>query len=67
MTGAVQWESSMRALIAKGVETFVEVGPGKVLCGLMRQIDRAKLCLNVENEESLQKVIANFTQKASAE
>ncbi len=67
VTGAVQWETSMRALIAKGVETFVEVGPGKVLCGLMRQIDRTKLCLNVENEESLQKVIANFEQKASAE
>ena len=67
VTGAVQWEASMRALIAKGVETFVEVGPGKVLCGLMRQIDRARLCLNVENEESLQKVIANFTQKATAE
>ncbi len=67
VTGAVQWETSMRALIAKGVETFVEVGPGKVLCGLMRQIDRSKLCLNVENEESLQKVIANFEQKASAE
>lgn len=67
VTGAVQWEASMRALIAKGVETFVEVGPGKVLSGLMRQIDRSKLCLNVENEESLQKVIAHFTQKASAD
>lgn len=67
VTGAVQWEASMRALIAKGVETFVEVGPGKVLCGLLRQIDRAKLCLNVENEESLQRVVANFAQKAAAE
>jgi [acyl-carrier-protein] S-malonyltransferase len=67
VTGAVQWEASMRALIAKGVETFVEVGPGKVLCGLLRQIDRTKLCLNVENEESLQRVVANFAQHASAE
>lgn len=55
VTGAVQWEKSMRALIAKGVDTFVEVGPGKVLCGLMRQIDRSKSCLNVEDEASLQK------------
>ena len=57
VTGAVQWVRSMQALIAKGVETFVEVGPGKVLCGLMRQIDRSKTCLNVEDEASLQKTI----------
>src|SRR5438034_6569518 len=47
VTGAVKWEQSMRLLIASGVQTFVEVGPGKVLCGLMRQIDRSKTCLNV--------------------
>ncbi len=62
VTGAVQWEQSMRLLIAKGVETFVEVGPGKVLCGLMRQIDRAKTCLNVEDEASLQKTLNHFAQ-----
>jgi len=65
VTGAVQWEASMRRLIAAGVETFIEVGPGKVLCGLMRQIDRAKLCLNVESEESLQRVVGSFTQQVS--
>jgi [acyl-carrier-protein] S-malonyltransferase len=58
VTGAVQWEKSMRALIAAGVETFVEVGPGKVLCGLMRQIDRAPTCLNVEDPASLEKTLA---------
>lgn len=62
VTGAVQWEKSMRVLIAKGVETFVEVGPGKVLCGLLRQIDRGKTCLNVEDEVSLQKVVNHFAQ-----
>ncbi len=45
----------MQWLIAQGVQTFIEVGPGKVLCGLMRQIDRSKKCLNVEDEESLKK------------
>jgi len=58
VTGAVQWEKSMRALMAAGVETFVEVGPGKVLCGLMRQIDRAKTCFNVEDPASLAKTLA---------
>ena len=58
VTGPVQWEKSMRALMAAGVETFVEVGPGKVLCGLMRQIDRAKTCFNVEDPASLEKTLA---------
>src|SRR6266516_2935910 len=50
VTGSVRWSESMQWLIAHGVERFVEVGPGKVLCGLMRQIDRSKKCLNVEDE-----------------
>lgn len=65
VTGAVQWDSSMRGLIAKGIDTFVEVGPGKVLCGLMRQIERSKTCMNVEDEASLQKVLNHFTAGAS--
>jgi [acyl-carrier-protein] S-malonyltransferase len=61
VTGAVQWNDSMRALIALGVQNFVELGPGKVLCGLMRQIDRARICVNVEDEASLQKTINHFS------
>ncbi|HLK33382.1 MAG TPA: ACP S-malonyltransferase [Terriglobales bacterium] len=62
VTGAVRWEESMRLLIARGVEMFLEVGPGKVLCGLMRQIDRGKTCLNLEDEASLQKVVSQLAQ-----
>jgi [acyl-carrier-protein] S-malonyltransferase len=47
----------MRLLIARGVQTFIEVGPGKVLCGLMRQIDRSKTCLNVGDDASLSKTL----------
>ena len=57
VTGSVKWSESLQWLISRGVETFVEVGPGKVLCGLMRQIDRAKKTLNVEDEASLQKAL----------
>jgi len=64
VTGSVKWDQSMRLLIAQGVETFVEVGPGKVLCGLMRQIDRAKKCLNVEDEASLQKALGQLAMVA---
>ena len=60
VTGAVKWNESMRLLIGQGVETFVEVGPGKVLCGLMRQIDRSKKCVNVEDEASLQKTLGQL-------
>jgi len=58
--GPVRWEQCMRLLIGEGVQTFVEIGPGKVLCGLMRQIDRSKTCLNVGDEASLSKVVAQF-------
>jgi len=57
VTGSVKWDPSMRVLIEKGIQTFVEVGPGKVLCGLMRQIDRSKTCLNVADEASLNKAL----------
>jgi [acyl-carrier-protein] S-malonyltransferase len=58
VSGAVQWEQSMRALITAGVGKFVEVGPGKVLCGLMKQIDRSQTCKKTDDEASLQELIA---------
>ena len=60
VTGSVKWEQCMRRLIAEGVETFIEVGPGKVLCGLMRQIDRSKTCFNVGDEASLTKTLESL-------
>src|SRR5881296_1797027 len=63
VTGAVKWDQSMRLLIASGVQTFVEVGPGKVLCGLMRQLDRSKTCLNVADETSLSKAVERLIEK----
>ena len=60
VTGSVKWLQCMRLLIELGVGTFVEIGPGKVLCGLMRQIDRSKTCLNVGDETSLTKALEQF-------
>ncbi len=62
VTGSVKWEQCMRLLIAQGVQTFVEVGPGKVLCGLMRQIDRSKTCLNVSDDASLAKTLESLAK-----
>ncbi|MBZ5684212.1 MAG: ACP S-malonyltransferase [Acidobacteriia bacterium] len=64
VTGSVRWDQCMRLLIGQGVETFIEVGPGKVLCGLMRQIDRSKSCLNVGDEASLEKTVESLSKPA---
>jgi [acyl-carrier-protein] S-malonyltransferase len=60
VTSAVQWEESIRVLRTEGVELFVEVGPGKVLTGLLRQIDRQAEALHVEDLASLQEVLARL-------
>jgi [acyl-carrier-protein] S-malonyltransferase len=62
VTGSVKWDACVRLLIAQGVQTFIEVGPGKVLCGLMRQIDRAKTSLNVSDETSLNKTLESLAK-----
>jgi [acyl-carrier-protein] S-malonyltransferase len=66
VTGAVQWVRSIEELIAQGAGTFIEVGPGKVLCGLLRQIDRAQTSMNVEDEASLQKTLGNSSTAQTA-
>ena len=58
VTGAVRWVESMRLLISMRPTKFIEVGPGKVLSGLLRQIDRAQTSLNVEDTASLEKTLA---------
>ena len=57
VTGAVRWSNCVARLITLGAKIFVEAGPGKVLTGLMRQIDRAQTAANVEDEASLQKTL----------
>jgi len=64
VTRPVQWEPSMRVLMAQGVDTFVEIGPGRVLCGLLRQIDRSRAAVNVEDEASLQKTLEHLAVRA---
>jgi len=65
VTGTVRWEPSVRLLIDQGTSLFIEVGPGKVLWGLMRQIDRSKTCLTVGDEASLQKTLAQVAAMAA--
>ena len=64
VTGAVRWVDCVGALKTAGAEVFVEVGPGKVLCGLLKQIDGELKSLNVEDSASLEKTLAELKGEA---
>jgi len=66
VTGSVRWVESMRLLIENKPTHFIEVGPGKVLCGLMRQIDRSQSCLNVGDVASLEKTLVALEEVSHA-
>jgi len=56
VSNSVLWENCIRTMLDKGVDTFIEIGPGKVLSGFLKKIDKDVKILNVENLESLNKV-----------
>jgi [acyl-carrier-protein] S-malonyltransferase len=62
VTLPVRWEESVRTLVELGVNIFVEVGPGRVLTGLLRQIDRSVHVFNVEDGKSLQITLEKLGQ-----
>ena len=62
VTSPVRWLDSIREMIENGVSIFVEVGPGKVLAGLLRQIDRSVRCWGVEDAASLQATLDKIAQ-----
>jgi [acyl-carrier-protein] S-malonyltransferase len=62
VTMPVRWLDSIREMIEQGVDIFVEVGPGKVLTGLLRQIDRSVRVFNVEDAASLNATIDKIAQ-----
>jgi [acyl-carrier-protein] S-malonyltransferase len=66
VTGAVLWSDCIQKLIHQGATVFIEVGPGKVLTGLMRQIDRSQTAMYAADEPSLDKV-TNLFAAASKE
>lgn len=56
VSSSVRWQQSVEAMIADGVDTFIEIGPGKTLAGFMRKISRDVKTLNVEKLEDIGKV-----------
>jgi [acyl-carrier-protein] S-malonyltransferase len=64
VTGAVRWIDCEQALKGAGANLFIEAGPGKVLCGLLKQIDPELKSLNVEDAGSLEKALAEMNGAA---
>lgn len=62
VSSSVRWEESVRAMAASGITSFVEIGPGKVLSGLVKKITKEVLILNVEDKASLEKTLANLKE-----
>jgi len=62
VTQPVRWLDSIHEMIEGGVTVFVEVGPGKVLTGLLRQIDRSIRAFNVEDSATLEAALEKIAQ-----
>ncbi len=60
LSNPLLWEDSIRAIVDSGIDTFVEVGPGKVLSGLIKRIESSVKALNVEDMKSLENTLASI-------
>ncbi len=61
LTSSVRWQETMENMLEDGVEIFVEVGPGRVLKGLLRRIDRSAKCYNTRNPQELNEVLEELS------
>ena len=64
VSSPVRWEDVVKRLVAEGATTFVEVGPGSVLAGLIRKIDRSVQVMSVEDEKGLEAAVSQLAGKA---
>lgn len=63
VSSSVRWQQSVEAMIADGVDTFIEIGPGKTLAGFMKKINRGVKTLNIETLEDVDKVVAALQEQ----
>ena len=59
---SVRWQQCMETMIADGVDTFIEIGPGKTLTGFLKKINKSVTAYNIEKPEDLEKVLAEIEQ-----
>ena len=57
VSSSVKWQQCVEAMIEDGVDTFVEIGPGKTLSGFMRKINRNVTVMNIQNKEEFETVV----------
>ncbi len=60
VSSPVRWEDSIRRMLSDGVDTFIEIGPGKTLSGFLRRIDKSAVSYNVEDMASLEKTLSGL-------
>lgn len=57
VSNSVCWQQTIEKMIADGVDTFIEIGPGKTLSGFMRKINKDVKCINIDKVEDLEKLV----------
>lgn len=62
LSRSVLWEDCIKTISSSGISTFIEVGPGKVLSGLIKRIDSSAKIFNVENMETLNKTVSEISE-----
>jgi [acyl-carrier-protein] S-malonyltransferase len=67
LTGAVRWEDSMRWFLSQGYGPFLEIGPGKVLTGMMKRIERRTPAVATDSIEGLEKAVSQVVQALKAD
>ena len=63
VSSSVRWQQCVETMIADGVDTFVEIGPGKTLSGFMRKINRSMKVINIQTVEDFEKAVEELQQK----
>lgn len=66
VSSSVRWQQSVECMIEDGVDTFIEIGPGKTLSGFMRKINRNVRSLSIEKTEDLDKVVNKLTERSQS-
>ena len=64
VSGTVRWRETMERMLADGVDTFIEIGPGRTLAGFLKKMSRDAKVLNVAKVEDVDAVTAFFGQEA---
>ena len=63
VSSSVCWQQTIEKMIADGVDTFIEIGPGKTLSGFVKKIDKSVRCMNIDKLSDMEKVLEEYTSE----